>query len=167
MMMMLMMTIIKVAFCRWAGSELPYQPLFQSEVKCKASDRKKTHFHNQGFALSLVFKMRVLNSEMAYFSRCPLSNATLTSFSLSPGLFVRRPCPLVWPAQKYTVVRSWQLFYVLDWFLDTGSSTRKKPDFRLHVCVVVSYAQRPFKLIPARPTTCWQSRGRLPPDQVH
>ena len=89
--------------------------------------------------------MRVLNSEMAYFFRCPLSNATLKSFSLSPGLFVRRPCPLVWPTQNI------QLFYVLDWFLDAGSSTRKKPDFWLHVCVMVSYAQKPFKLLPARP----------------
>ena len=42
------------------------KPLFQSEVKCEAIDMKmifnydanKTHFHNKGFALSLVLKVR-------------------------------------------------------------------------------------------------------------
>ena len=49
---------------------------FQSEAKCEAIDMKmifnydanKTHFHNKGFALSLVLKVRFFwNTEMAYF----------------------------------------------------------------------------------------------------
>ena len=38
------------------------KPLFQSEAKCKAIDVKSyasiTHFHNKGFALSLVLKVK-------------------------------------------------------------------------------------------------------------
>ena len=48
---------------------------FQSEAKCEAIDVKmifnydanKTHFHNKGFALSLVLQSEISwNSEMAY-----------------------------------------------------------------------------------------------------
>ena len=46
------------------------KPVFRSEAKCKASDMKmnfyshvnKTHFHEKGFALSLVLKVRVLGT---------------------------------------------------------------------------------------------------------
>ena len=64
--------------------------------------------------------------------------------SVQAFLFVGR-------AHLFDLRKKIQLFYVLDWFLDTGSSNRKKPDFWLHVCVVVSYTQKPFKLLAARP----------------
>jgi len=45
-----------------------FKPLFQSEAKCEAIGLKmifnfharKTHFHNKGFAVSLILKMRIL-----------------------------------------------------------------------------------------------------------
>ena len=46
------------------------KPLFQSDAKCEAIDMKmafhshanKTHFHEKGFALSLVLKVRVFGT---------------------------------------------------------------------------------------------------------
>ena len=47
-------------------------PLFQSEAKCEAIDMKmifyshanKTHFHKNGLALSLVFKVRDVGTKI-------------------------------------------------------------------------------------------------------
>ena len=55
-----------------APGKLPYiKPMFQSAAKWEIIDMKmfffhfhtnKTHFHNQGFALSLVLKVRVFGT---------------------------------------------------------------------------------------------------------
>ena len=61
------------------------KPLFQSEAKCEAIDFKmifyshtnRTHFHNKGFALSLVLNVSFWNLDMAYSKVCT-KNASIS-----------------------------------------------------------------------------------------
>ena len=62
---------------------------FQSEAKCEAIDMKitfhydanKTHFHNKGFALSLVLKVRFLGTRKWPIRACVLLQLFYKMFS--------------------------------------------------------------------------------------
>ena len=63
----------------------------QSEAKCEAIDMKmifnydanKTHFHNKGFALSLVLKVRVFGTR-----KWPIGTAKVTSLRVLKPHFI-------------------------------------------------------------------------------
>ena len=86
--------------CRYSNRPFPSSKKshFQSKAKCEAIDMKmifnydanKTHFHNKGFALSLVLKVRIFGTRkwpiLHYVAASP------PSFSLPSARAPQRAC---------------------------------------------------------------------------